>query len=131
MDKKGFMMLGTRKIVSIVMGIILLILSIIPILNSIGVISWSIPKIPEFILWTIAMVGSIVLIIDGYHEFQSFGTFAKSIMVLSFVVAFVIFLYGLNSFGIFLFLPPLTELIINIILVIAGNLLIIGGFIGF
>ena len=129
--KKGQFMMGGRKIMSIVLGLILLILGLIPLLNMMKVISFSLPTLPEFILWTAGMVGAIVLIVDGFQEMQEFG-FGKIIMVLSFVVALIIFLYGLNSFNILPFpLPALGVMFVNIVLVIAGILLVIGGFIGF
>lgn len=129
--KKGQFMMGGRKIMSIILGLILLVLGLIPLLNMMGVISFSLPTLPEFILWTAGMVGAIVLIVDGFQEMQEFG-FGKIIMVMSFLVALVIFLYGLNSFNILPFsLPPLGVMFVNIILVVAGILLVIGGFIGF
>jgi len=129
--KKAQFMMGGRKIMSIVLGIILLVLGVVPLLNSLGVIKFTIPTIPEFILWTAGMVGAIVLIVDGFQEMQEFG-FGKVIMALSFLVALVIFLYGLSAFTILPFtMPALGALFVYIVLVLAGLLLIIGGFIGF
>jgi hypothetical protein len=95
-----------------------------------GLISFTLPKIPEFILWTIAMVGSIVLLIDAYHEIHEFGTFHKIVMIATFVVAIVIFLYGIHSFGILPFTLPTIPLLIEILMALGGILLIIGGFMG-
>jgi len=129
--RKGQFMMGGRKIMSIVLGLILLVLGIVPLLNKFGVIKFTIPTIPEFILWTAGMVGAIVLIVDGFQEMQEFG-FGKIIMALSFLVALVIFLYGLSAFTILPFqMPVLGALFVYIVLVLAGLLLIIGGFIGF
>lgn len=129
--RKAQMMMGGRKIMSIIVGLILVVLGVIPLLNALKVISFSIPTLPEFILWTAGMVGAFVLIADALQEMQEFG-FGKIIMVLSFVIALVIFLYGANSFNILPFpLPALGVMFVNAILVVAGILLIIGGFIGF
>jgi hypothetical protein len=77
------------------------------------------------------MVGAVVLIVDGFQEMQEFG-FGKVIMALSFIVALVIFVFGLNAFGFLPFaLPVLGAIFLDAVLVVAGILLVIGGFIGF
>ena len=47
------------------------------------------------------------------------------------LVALVIFLFGLNAFGVLPFtLPSLTAMLIYVIIVVAGVLLLLGGFLG-
>jgi len=131
MGKKGFVDFTPRKIASYILGIVLLILGIVPLLNSLKLISFTLPPIPEFILWTVAMVGSVVLLVDAYHEIHEFGTFHKVVMIATFITAIVIFIYGINAFIALPFaLPPVTGIILDVLLAIGGILLFIGGFMG-
>ncbi len=129
-NKKAQMMNG-RKILSFVLGIILLAVGIIPMLNGFGVIGFSIPSIPLTILWVLALVGALFLIIDGFKEMQGMG-FQKMEMLGSMITAIVIIVLGLAHFGVFsLNLGNVARTILNILLTIGGILLILGGFAGY
>lgn len=131
LNKKGFIDFTPRKIASYVLGVILLALGTIPLLFDFGVIGFNLEGLNVFVLWTIAMVGSVVMLLDAYHEIHEFGSFHKAVMIATFIVAILIFIYGVNSFGVLPFtLPPLIPIITDILLAIGGVLLIIGGFMG-
>ncbi|MBW2990720.1 hypothetical protein KY348_03380 [Candidatus Woesearchaeota archaeon] len=131
MNKKG-QTGSSRKVFSIILGLIFLILGSIPLLNTLGVIDFSLPDIPLIIFWVLALLGALVLIIDGFSE-SRFGIGAgKTVGALSILLALVLIIYGLGSFGILPFaLPDVGMLVINILFTLAGILLIIGGFSGF
>jgi len=129
-NKKAQMM-NMRKIISFILGVILLAVGIIPMLNTFGVIGFSIPSIPLTILWVLALVGALVLIIDGFKEMQGMG-FQKIEMIVSILIALVIIVLGLAHFGVFsLSLGDIARTILNILLTIGGILLILGGFAGY
>jgi hypothetical protein len=134
MDKKGIMMgMGAgRQIFSGVLGLIFLALGGIPLLHSLKVISFSLPTVPTIIFWILALIGAVLLIVDGFKEEQmGFGA-RKIIGIISFVIALILIIYGLGSFNILPFaLPGISVLVINIIFVLAGLFLIMGAFIQF
>jgi hypothetical protein len=134
MNRKGMMMgMGAgRQIFSGVLGLIFLALGGIPLLNELKVISFNLPTVPMIIFWILALVGAILLIVDGFKEEQmGFGA-RKIIGIISFVIALILIVYGLGSFNILPFtLPAFSMIIINIIFVLAGLFLIIGSFIQF
>jgi hypothetical protein len=134
MDKKGMMMgMGYgRQIFSGVLGLIFFALGGIPLLNELKVISFNLPTVPMIIFWILALIGAILLIVDGFKEEQmGFGA-RKIIGIISFVIALILIVYGLGSFSILPFtLPAFSMIIINIIFVLAGLFLIIGAFVQF
>jgi hypothetical protein len=124
-------MMNGRKILSFVLGLILLAVGIIPMLNVFGVIGFTIPDLPLTILWVLALIGALFLIIDGFKEMQGMG-FQKMEMLVSLLTALVIIVLGLGHFGVFsLSLGDVARIILNILLTIGGILLILGGFAGY
>ena len=128
MNKKGQMM-GVRKVISFVLGLVFLALGLLPLL---GV---NLPPIPALVLWLLALAGGIYLLIDAYKERMGMGL-SKFIMWLSVIVGLLILTLGLipilNSMGVLAFaLPVLGAAVVNILYTVAGVLLIIGSFIGF
>jgi hypothetical protein len=127
MDKKG-QIGGARKAMSIILGLIFFVLGGLPLLNKFNILSFSLPRLPMMVLWILALVGAIVLIIDGFHEARNIGP-AKAIGIASIVMALILIVWGVGSFGILPFtIPAVGILIIDIIFVIAGILLILGTF---
>jgi len=129
------MMMGMgygRQIFSGVLGLIFFALGGIPLLNELKVISFNLPTVPMIIFWILALIGAILLIVDGFKEEQmGFGA-RKIIGIISFVIALILIVYGLGSFSILPFtLPAFSMIIINIIFVLAGLFLIIGAFVQF
>jgi len=127
MDKKG-QTGDARKVFSVILGLVFLALGVIPLLNYFKVISFSLPTVPLIVLSILALVGAVMLVIDGFKEEQSFGS-TKTIGIISIVMALILIIYGLNYFGILPFsIPAVGGLIIDILFTIAGILLIIGAF---
>lgn len=130
MDKKGMMMGGGRKIFTAILGLVFLALGIIPLLNEFGIISFNLPTIPKIIFWVLALLGAVVLIIDGFKEEREFGA-AKTVGIISIVLALVLVVFGLGSFGVLPFaIPEFGMIVINILFVVAGIFLILGAFFG-
>lgn len=127
MDKKG-QTGDARKVFSVILGLVFLALGVIPLLNYFKVISFSLPTVPLIVLSILALVGAVMLVIDGFKEGQSFGS-TKVIGIISIIMALILIVYGLNYFGILPFsIPAVGGLIIDILFTIAGILLIIGAF---
>lgn len=131
MNKKGFMMGGMgggRKLFSGLLGLVFLVLGGIPLLNAMGAISFTLPKIPLIVLWVLALLGALVLIIDGFKEMTEFGV-KKMIGIMSIIMAVILIVYGLSSFGVLPFaLSGIGLIVINVLFVISGLFLIFGIF---
>ena len=128
MDKRG-QMGGGRKIISIVLGIIFLVLGLAPLLK------WNIPALPQFILWLLAVIGGIVLFVDASKEYMSIG-FGRFVMYLSLLFGALVLAFGLipilGAMGMTTYsLPALGQTVVDILFIIGGGLLVIGGFYGF
>ncbi len=128
-------MMGGRKIISFLLGLIMLALGAIPLLNQFKVIGFTLPALPNLVLWILGLAGGIFLIIDGFHERMSMGL-GKSVMWISILLGIVMFLFGLipilNSLGFIAFtLPTIASIVINVLFALSGILLFIGGFTGF
>ncbi len=133
MNKKGFGMgmgMGAgRKAFSLIVGLVFLILGGIPLLSAMNIIGFDLPSIPTFIFWVLALLGAVALIIDGFSEGRGFGGGKKVVAFISIILAVVLVIYGLGSFGVLPFsIPEVGVLVVNIIFTLAGLLLIIGGF---
>jgi len=60
---------GPRQPISLLLGLIFLAFGVIPMLNSFGVIGFTIPIVPTgILLWAIALVGGVVLLWDALSE---------------------------------------------------------------
>ncbi len=125
MNKKG-QIGAARKAISVILGLIFIVLGALPLLNKFKILSFSLPTFPTMVLWVLALIGAIVLIIDGFKETQNM---AKPIGIASIVMALILIVWGIGSFGILPFsIPAVGILIIDIIFVVAGILLVIGTF---
>jgi hypothetical protein len=117
---------GPKSIISAIAGILLVALGGIPLLNSIGIISWSIPELPLIVLLIILAVGGFYLFIDGVFQFA-----------LNPSIAWVSLLLGalFGTAGVLRILNMLTSVlgwiqgtVINVLFVVIGFLLFIGAF---
>ncbi len=117
---------GAKSIVSVIVGLLLVIIGIIPLLNTLKIISFSIPTIPQVVLLIILAAAGYYLFIDGIFEFA-----------ISPGMAWLSMGFGLLSGtgGMLKLLNILTSVVgwiqgtaINILFVIIGILLIIGAF---
>jgi len=128
MNKKGFM--EGKNYLSIVLGLILLAVGLIPLLQTWGIVSWG---LPGFIANVIAMIavfvvagGGFWLLIDSIYE-------NEGLKWLTAIVALVILVIGviqiLHNFAIIGFsIPFLTMTVYNYIFTVEGLGLIIAGF---
>ena len=140
MNKKGFFgggmgMSSPRKMISFLLGFVCVIFGGIPLLFQMKVIGFTLPVLPNLLLWILGLAGGLFLIIDGYQERMSFGL-GKSLMWISILVGIVMFLFGLIpilfAMGVVSFtLPAFAVLTIEVLFTLAGFLLFAGGFIGF
>ncbi len=133
MNKKAQMMMSPRKIISWVLGLLMLALGGVPLLNSMKVISFAWPTIPNIILWIFALAGGVFLLIDAIKEGMSMY---RGVMMPTLIVGLVVLALGLipllNSMGVIAFnIPQMVGIVMDIIYVVAGILLIIGGVVGF
>jgi len=129
-SKKGLWE-GGRSWSSLIVGFVLMVLGIIPLLNSWGVIQFSLPGFLNSLLAVAALyiisAGGFYLLIDGFLEW------GNPMAWLTFVVALVVLVLGtiplLNQFGVVSFtIPYLNMTIYQIIFTIEGFFLFIGAF---
>ena len=119
--------------ISMIVGIILLAIGLIPLLNGWGVLPFGLPGFLTGLLSGtvvyILAIGALYLIIDAFME-----DVGDPIGMTTLIVGILIFALGiitlLNSFGVIGFsIPFLNEMIYNILFAIEGILLIIAAFV--
>ncbi len=114
--------------VSLISGLIVIALGGIPLLNSWGLLGFSLPIVigSPILLWVVAVVGAYLLI-------DTFLSEDDTIMWISAGVAFVILAIAiiqiLNGMGIIGFgIPFITQTVLNVLFVIEGIGLLVAGF---
>ena len=119
--------------ISMIVGVILLGIGLIPLLNSWGVLPFGLPGFLTSLLSGIVVyvlaIGALYLIIDAFME-----DVGDPIGMTTLIVGILIFALGiitlLNSFGVIGFsIPFLNEMIYNILFAIEGIFLIIAAFV--
>jgi len=118
-----------RKYIGVILGLIFLALGGIPLLNSFGVIGFSLPGMPQTVLWVLGVIGGILLLIDAMKE----GQMRQGLMITSLILALALLAISviplLNQFGVIGFaLPAIGETIISVLFAVAGIMLMIGAF---
>jgi len=114
---------------SVIIGILIIVLGLIPFLNKFNVIGFNLPTflqnaIGAFGIYIIAAVG-IYLLIDGFMEddtIKAITLIVAALLVIAGVMS-ALFQFGVIGFAI----PFLTYTVFNVIFVIEGILLIIAG----
>lgn len=122
-----------RKGTSLILGLIFLALGLTPLLNSFGVIGFSL-NAGSFgiILWILAVIGGVWLLWDGMVEGREISPMAKPTLIIAFVLLAFGLIPLLNSFGVIGFsLPGFAGILLDILLTLAGLFLLIGGVQGF
>jgi hypothetical protein len=120
---------GGKSISSIIAGVAVLILGGIPLGNSIGIFSFTLPEIPKIVLQITLAAAGFYLIIDGFFELGMHpgmawvSIFFGAGCALAGILAT---LADLSTGG--MALAFMTSMVINILFVIVGILLIIGAF---
>ena len=122
--------MSAGKAISIILGLILVVLGGMPLLNQFNVLSFSLPALPGLVLWIIFILGGVWLLVNGFRE----GSLNPGAMWSSIILGLLILVMGLmpvlNQFGIITFvLPSIAAIITDIIIVLAGILLLIGAFV--
>lgn len=135
--KKGQgMMMGPRKPISLIMGLVFLAFGGIPLLNSMKVVGFTIPVLPQTILYVLSVVGAVFLLWDAISEGMAMMGFPQMLRMATFVMALVLLAVGLipllHSFGTISFtLPEFAAVVVNTLYIVTGFLLIYGGTQGF
>ena len=117
---------GFRSWMSLIFGVILSALGLIPLLNSFKVIGWSIPELPLFAIRIILIIAGILLLWDSTYEIWQ----ARAWWILSIVFGIPILILGvvpiLNQYGVLSFtLDFIPQMVLNILTFLAGFVLII------
>ncbi len=133
---QGMMMGGPRKPISLVMGLVFLAFGGIPLLNSMNVVGFTIPVLPQTILYALSVAGAVFLLWNAISENMAMMGFAQMARMATFVMALVLLAVGLvpllHSFGAIDFtLPELAAIVVNTLYIVTGFLLIYGGTQGF
>ncbi len=133
---QGMMMGGPRKPISLVMGLVFLAFGGIPLLNSMNVVGFTIPVLPQTILYALSVVGAVFLLWDAISEGMAMMGLPQMIRMATFVMALVLLAVGLvpllHSFGAIGFtLPELAAIVVNTLYIVTGFLLLYGGTQGF
>ena len=133
---QGMMMGGPRKPISLILGLVFLAFGGIPLLNSLKVIGFTIPVLPQTILYVLSIIGAVFLLWDAISEGMAMMGLPQMIRMATFVMALVLLAIGLipllHSIGTIGFtLPQLAAVIVNVLYVVTGGLLLYGGTQGF
>lgn len=133
---QGMMMGGPRKPISLVMGLVFLALGGIPLLNSMNVVGFTIPVLPQTILYALSVVGAVFLLWDAISEGMAMMGLPQMIRMATFVMALVLLAVGLipllHSIGTIGFtLPEFAAVVVNTLYIVTGFLLLYGGTQGF
>ncbi|HLD43031.1 MAG TPA: hypothetical protein VJB08_03530 [Candidatus Nanoarchaeia archaeon] len=124
-------MLTARKTISFILGLILLVQGGLPLLNTLNLISFTLPALPELALWIVFVVGGIWLLVDASRE----ALINKGLMRISLVVGIVLIALGiiplLNHYRVIGFtLPGGIQIAVDAVLALGGLLLLGGAFKG-
>ena len=132
LSKKAMIFTSPRDTISAVIGLILLAFGVIPLLNSLKMISWNLPsfllKMPiEILVWVVAIAGFYILI-DGFIE-PPMHIFHWLLIIAGLIMMVIGLIPILHSFGTIGFtIPGMDSLIIYwVIIGIEGLGLVIAG----
>jgi len=116
---------GARKNIGLLLGVVLLVIGIIALLNSIGLLPFSIPFSINILSWILA-AGGLYLIIESVTEFGARRALA---LLVAGVILILTLIPILNQFGILSFeIPGLSLTIYHILLLVEGTFLTINAF---
>ena len=110
MDNKAQMMGGPRKPISLALGLAFIILGVLPLLNKFGVIGFSLPPIPQMVIYVLAIIGGLFLFWDAMSEGMGAFGITQQVMFASYGVGLLALALGLipllNQFGVIGFSLP-------------------------
>ena len=116
---------GTRSLINLMGGIILLAMGGIALLHSLGIIGFGIPELPKTLLQVLLGVIGIYLIIDGVMVITMHPVLTLLDIVLGLVTAALGLLPLMHSLTGIMLPIPLNAAIVNIIFLVTGIILII------
>lgn len=117
---------GLKSTISFVLGLLLFILGIVPLMNKVKMITWTIPNIPEIVMLLLLLGGSVYVIIDGFMEVPMIPSMGWLSIVTGITVSTLSILKLLGkTIGVLILVQGLG---INVLFTIVGFLLIIGAF---
>ncbi len=120
---------GGKSISSMIAGLIVFLLGIIPLFNKIGIFSFTMPEIPKIILQIILVAAGFYLILDGFFELGMHPGFAWFSLFFGCAVSTLGILSTFSDFTIFsMTLGFMTSTVIFVLYVIVGFLLFLGAF---
>jgi len=117
---------GHKSLMSLILGIVIGGIGLIPILNKLNMITWTLPDIPETILLVLLIIGGVYLVIDGFLEVAMTPAMGWTSILGGIVVAVMSILKILGKYV--TLLAFLEGTILSIIMLIVGFLLFIGAF---
>lgn len=134
MNKKGMIFTRPRDTISFIVGLILAAYGLIPLLNAIGLLKFTLPAFlmgmpAEILIWIVA-VGGAYVVIDGFIEpkMNALHPFLIGVGLMLLAIGLIPIL---NKFGIMPFSIPflgVNMIPYQILIAIEGILLVIGGF---
>ncbi len=133
-NKKAQMMgmMGPRKPISFILGLVFLAFGLIPLLKQMGTIGFTIPNLGNTVLHVVSIFGAIFLLWDAIAENMGMMGFPQMLRMATFIMALALLaiglipiLYSMKAIG--FTIPPLAETVMNVLYVITGVLLFYGG----
>jgi uncharacterized membrane protein len=118
--------MSMRKVLSIVLGLLFIALGVLPLIN------FPIPAITGTVMWILAIIGGLILLVDGYKEHQEMRAMLSTpsylIGLLLIVLGLIPLLFSLGVIG--FELPLAVFWIMDFVFIAGGLFLVIGGFHG-
>lgn len=132
LDKKAQMMMSPRKIISLILGFLILVMGLLPILKQLKVIKFAIPTLPVMLVSILLIAGAIFLVADGWGA--SMGMVGATTFFFA-IIALVVLAFGLipllAQLKVIPFnIPTSANTALPWIHAASGIMLIIGGFMG-
>ena len=115
------------KIISIILGLLMIALGSLPLLNQFGILGLNI-SLPISVLTYILAGAGLFVLIDGFME-GFMETSGKITMLVGFLILIGGLLMVLGSFGVLPFTVPAVGIMVyNVLFIIEGILLLVAGF---
>lgn len=132
----GMGMMGPRKPISFILGLVFLAFGGIPILNQMGKLSFTIPPFGNTVLHILSIFGAVFLLWNAISENMAMMGFAQFARIATFILALALLAIGLipilHSMGTVGFtIPPLAAAVMNWLYVVTAFMLFYGGTQGF
>ena len=116
---------GKKSTISLVLGLVVGALGLVPILNNLGVTKFSLPAFSETVLLVLLIIGGLYLVINGFMEVAM----VPSVGWISIIGGGSVAVIGiLKILGKVAFVAILAGTFLNVIFIFMGVLLIIGAF---